>query len=192
LNKTIDDLTPKARRTRAAIIDAARSIIGAKGLEGMTIMDVCETADVGRTSFYNYFNDAESLSATVAHLVALEVREKFNKLHEEIPRGLERLEKCLTMILRIGADDPATALLLTSIANNDPSISSLLRNEICKELEGAVATEQPVGHAFAVNDIADFLTISTLATCRELALGKTPKKQVSILVDIMMCACRST
>jgi len=48
-------------RRRQEIIDAARQIIAEKGLAGLTVQDVTETADMAVGSFYTYFPSKEAL-----------------------------------------------------------------------------------------------------------------------------------
>jgi len=48
-------------RRRRKIINAARRIIAEKGLAGLTVQDVTETADMAVGSFYTYFPSKEAL-----------------------------------------------------------------------------------------------------------------------------------
>lgn len=190
--KPRSDLTPKAKRTLSALLDAARAVIGRKGVSGVTVMEVCELAGVGRTSFYNYFDDVGVLIETVAFETAEAVKTRFDMLHEDRPRGLDRLERCLTMILSIAADDRETALLLTSLAQNTGAIRDLLNREIMEELGGA----RRDGSISLTGDrhkaLSQFLTISTLAISREIALEHMSSSQIAAQVSILMNACRMT
>lgn len=60
------ELTPKAKHIHAALFCAARQMLGQKGKQGVTVMNVCEHAGVGRTSFYNYFQDVDDLITSIA------------------------------------------------------------------------------------------------------------------------------
>ena len=114
------DLTPKARRTRSALLSAARAEIGRSGVPGVTVMAVCARAEVGRTSFYNYFEDVEALVSAVAIEVAEEIKERFDRLHQDMPRGRARLEACLGMILETAVSDSETTRLLVSLSGVIP------------------------------------------------------------------------
>jgi len=52
-------------RRRQEIIAAARQIIAEKGVTGLTIQDVTETADMAVGSFYTYFDSKEALLEAV-------------------------------------------------------------------------------------------------------------------------------
>ena len=85
LKAELDNLTPKARRTRAALIKAAKSLIGREGTAGVNVMTACAEANVGRTSFYNYFEDIDVLIAAVAFEAAADIKARFDESGIEIP-----------------------------------------------------------------------------------------------------------
>ena len=65
----------KVGRTRAKLLDAARSVFSRKGLDLTTIDDITEQADVGRGTFYYHFSAKEDLISELIgdmldHLVA--------------------------------------------------------------------------------------------------------------------------
>lgn len=161
------DLTPKARRTRELLLDAGRKLTGQRGATGINVMAVCAEAEVGRTSFYNYFDDVEGLVATVATEAAREIKVRFDGLHAGQPRGRERLKSCLKMILTLAVEDPDRVLLLTSLAQSSPEVSGLLTSEIHAELS---ATDDP--QIEDVTGLSDFLAITILALARQFAEGK--------------------
>lgn len=177
-------LTQKARRTRVSLIAAGRKLIGQDGASGVTVMSVCALADVGRTSFYNYFEDVDALIRTVAVEAATEIKDRFDSLHADRSRGLARLRDCLEMILTLARDEPDMVLLLTALAATTSEIPALLEAEISAEL--AACDSIPPQE---VPSLAGFLTITILALARHLAEGRMEGGQVSRSVDYMMRAC---
>ena len=174
------DLTPKARRTRASLLEAGRRLTGRNGVAGVTVLAVCAEADVGRTSFYNYFEDVEGLVAAVAFEAAAEIKAKFDLLHSDQPRGRERLKACLKMILKLAVDDPDAVLLLTSLTRSTPGVGDLIVSEIRAEL--SAVPDPPNGDAAA---LSDFLAITTLAFAREFAEGKLAADTVDVHLDYL-------
>lgn len=55
IRQPADGLGPRARRTVAAIIEAAREVFLAKGYTGTTIDEIARVAKVSRASVYTYF-----------------------------------------------------------------------------------------------------------------------------------------
>src|SRR5664279_3490773 len=47
------------QRTRRQLLDAGRSLIAAKGVAGLRIQEITESADVALGSFYNYFESKD-------------------------------------------------------------------------------------------------------------------------------------
>lgn len=181
--KPVDNLTAKARRTRQNIVLAARDVLGRRGVAGVNVMEVCAAAKVGRTSFYNYFDDIDAVIAAIATDAAITMKEQFDGLHTGEPRGLFRLEKCLHMLLVTAKKDPSLVLLLTSLAVNEGSIRDLLSEEIRQELKGA---------GLDTGDEADlkaeFLTSVVLTLSRDIALGRATTASIPAYVTMMMAS----
>lgn len=175
-----EPLTPKARRTRAALLEATRKIVGEEGVAAVSVQEICARAGVGRTSYYNYFDDAPAAIAEVAHQAGQEIRAAFEDLHGAQPRGLDRLTTCLAMILTIARNDPPRALLLTALAQSDDTLPDLLTSEITEELTGA--GQSP-------GQIAPFMATATLALTRRIAEGKLAA-DIPALTSLLMAACR--
>jgi AcrR family transcriptional regulator len=53
-------------RTRAALIEAAREVFAERGVEGATIQQITDAADVAKGSFYNHFGSREEIHRAVA------------------------------------------------------------------------------------------------------------------------------
>jgi TetR/AcrR family transcriptional regulator, transcriptional repressor for nem operon len=54
-------LTPKGKRTRARIVDAAAQLIHERGVAGTTLEDIRAAAQVSGSQLYHYFADKEAL-----------------------------------------------------------------------------------------------------------------------------------
>ena len=178
--KPLDTLTPKARRTRQTLIDAARVVIGQDGLAGLNVMRVCQMAGVGRTSFYDYFDSADGLTEAVAAESVQTFKARFDAAHLDLPRGLLRLRSCLRFVLQLTVDDPETALLLTSLATGNGSVRSVIRAEIAEELNGAKLCSPA---------LEQYLSTTLLAQTRELARGRSKAAHLNEIVQMMMAAC---
>ena len=182
--KQTDSLTPKAQKTRARLIAAARDIIGRDGVGGLNVMALCDAAHVGRTSFYNYFDDVSELVGEVALEAARTLKIQFDTLHDGSDRGLPRLKACLEMVLLFGVENPETALLLTSLSETNSEIRKMLQKEITEELNGA-----GFGADTGAGQISDYLTVALLALVREIALNGARGDHAQHFVEMMMAGC---
>lgn len=60
----------RRERSRAALISAAREVMGQKGVDATTIADITEAADLGFGTFYNHFKTKDEIvEAAMAELV---------------------------------------------------------------------------------------------------------------------------
>lgn len=61
--------------TRAKIIDAGRQVFGERGFDVATIQDITDAADVGRGSFYNFFDTKEDLLEAIVVELTDDIRD---------------------------------------------------------------------------------------------------------------------
>lgn len=64
----------RVARTRVALHEALVGLILEKGWDDVTILDVCERADVGRSTFYTHFADREDLLLAGFEHLKIELR----------------------------------------------------------------------------------------------------------------------
>ena len=98
-------------RTRGRLVDAARHLILEKGVDGVTIADITEAADIGFGTFYGYYDTKEALLAEV-------VEETIAEIVERVTAGLDHV------------DDPAVAASgivrrLLALNDTDPALTTL-------------------------------------------------------------------
>ncbi|MES2246478.1 MAG: TetR/AcrR family transcriptional regulator [Pseudomonadota bacterium] len=69
----------RQQRTREALVRAARAVMSEKGVEGATMLEIAERADMGAGTVYNYFKSKEDLAIAVLeemmHGLALRIEE---------------------------------------------------------------------------------------------------------------------
>jgi AcrR family transcriptional regulator len=65
----------RVRRTRAALREAIKDLIVERGWDGFSVQDLCERADVGRSTFYLHFADKEEVLDDGFADVGVELRE---------------------------------------------------------------------------------------------------------------------
>lgn len=177
-------LTPKARRTRSALLAAARTEIAQSGVRAASVMAVCDRAAIGRTSFYNYFTGMDDLVSAVAREAATEIKARFDQSHQHLPRGHKRLAACLRMIFATATQDTDTIQLIEALSHDDPSIMALLENEIAAEL-AAVCHVGPAQTA----RLARHLAVTSLALARQLADGRLPPQESEHHINLMLRTC---
>lgn len=80
--KTEGRVARRQRRNRRALVDAARRVMSQKGIDGSTMLEIAERADVGAGTVYNYFKSKEELAIAVLeelmHELALKIEHVTN------------------------------------------------------------------------------------------------------------------
>lgn len=80
-------LSSRARRTRAAIVDAALAVFNERGYHNTRITDITDEAEVAVGSFYTYFDTKEAVFEVVLASVEAEVLDSPQR-----PRGMPPVE----------------------------------------------------------------------------------------------------
>lgn len=63
----------RVRRTRTTLIHALQDLILEKGYDAVTVQDILDRADVGRSTFYAHFRDKDDLLANGVELLHTEI-----------------------------------------------------------------------------------------------------------------------
>ena len=66
-------------------MDATRRVIGRKGVESTSIIDITEEADLGFGTFYNYFDSKEAILAASTAEATEELGKALDRLNEPAP-----------------------------------------------------------------------------------------------------------
>lgn len=67
----------RIRRTRRALLDAFTNLVLDKGYERITVQDILDRADIGRSTFYAHFRDKEALLRACFDGMRDELRKEF-------------------------------------------------------------------------------------------------------------------
>jgi AcrR family transcriptional regulator len=111
----------KKLETHRALSTAARELALARGLDGLTVEDIADAADVSVRTFFNYFSCKEEALVGVEPAVLAELGAEL----QERPAGESPLE-ALKAVLASGVDDVAEAMrrwsLRTELVRRHPSL----------------------------------------------------------------------
>ena len=112
----IDRATRRRLQTHAKLVAAARELIARKGLEGITIQQITETADVGFGSFYNHFPSKEALFDAVMEETVENWGQALDSLQERSEDSAEILAASIRYSLQRVADEPTWGWFIYHIA----------------------------------------------------------------------------
>jgi AcrR family transcriptional regulator len=98
--------------TRRALFAAAHDLFGRFGYVETRLSDISDHANIGRTTFYDYFTDKEDL---LASMVEESLPEVFDGMINEIPRSLssrDQLSALVVAMVEFVVSDPVFGLVL--------------------------------------------------------------------------------
>lgn len=96
-------------RTRAALLDAAKTILSARPAEAISVEDITEAAKVAKGSFYNHFADKNAITEEVFTLVSKQaVADQKNYLDGEWTPA-EKIARGSFAIIRFALEHPESA-----------------------------------------------------------------------------------
>ena len=108
------DLAPMPRgvrrraRTRAALVEAARTVFAERGVEAPTIQEITDAADVAKGSFYNHFESREDLQRAVVEAALEELGSALDRDVAKRERDPARvIAASLLSTIRTAVADPA-------------------------------------------------------------------------------------
>lgn len=114
----------RVRRTRRALQDALISMILEKGYDAVTIEDVTQRADLGRTTFYLHFKDKEELLLQAIDTICDDFIEKHQSLMALVDRPQNAVQR-----LRLNLDERILYHIFAHARDNADLYKVMLRGE---------------------------------------------------------------
>ncbi len=136
---TQPDLSPRAARTRAALIFAGFELLAEKPIDAIPIDEVVAKAGVAKGSFFNHFADKQAFAEAIATEVRLELEEQITRANAQISDPIA----CIAGGMRVGAEfamsnPKRTAVLLRSHGSSTSRTHPLNRG-VLGDFEAACA-----------------------------------------------------
>jgi len=127
----------RRRRTREALVAAAREVFAGRGVDATTIQDITEAADVAKGSFYNHFDTKDDVLRAVVAETLGELGRALDQLSEPLRGDPARvISVCLRHTLRAAADDPTFGWFLLrasdALAVVEATIGAFGRRDIAR------------------------------------------------------------
>jgi AcrR family transcriptional regulator len=136
---------PGSPDTRAAILDAARTLFASGGLSGTSVRAVAAKAGVDPALVHHYFGTKDDLFVAALRL-PFDFREVIGPVVADGPPD-EAAERLLPVFLSVW-DDPELQVPLLALARSltDPSSKELMRDGFLKVVIG------PIGQSLGIDD----------------------------------------
>ena len=102
----------RQRRNREALIQAARQIMSEKGVDGATMLEIAEAADVGAGTVYNYFKSKDELAIAVLEEMMHDLAQRIEKVTDTFDDPAQVYAYGIRMVLETATQDVRWAQLL--------------------------------------------------------------------------------
>lgn len=180
----------RVQRTKKALITTFSDLLETKSFENITIQDLCEKANVRRSTFYRHFNDKYDL---LNHIVGTLI-EYFRTLHlpEIDPKDPRQFfNKFMKDILFFISDNKTMVKSVISI-NIYSEVYQILYNQIYAVVKQQIEFDKQIGQFYIDEFIyGEFLTGGILSVILNwIQYGQQSIDEVSSDIVIMICGAR--
>lgn len=180
----------RVQRTKKALITTFSDLLETKSFENITIQDLCEKANVRRSTFYRHFNDKYDL---LNHIVGTLI-EYFRTLHlpEIDPKDPRQFfNKFMKDILFFISDNKAMVKSVISI-NIYSEVYQILYNQIYAVVKRQIEFDKQIGQFYIDEFIyGEFLAGGILSVILNwIQYGQQSIDDVSSDIVTMICGAR--
>jgi len=106
------DVSPRAARTRAALIAAGFELLAAKPIDAIAIDEVVARAGVSKGSFFNHFADKHAFAAAIAAEVRLELEDRVRLANHDVTHPVERIANGMRVSAQFAIHNPMRSAVL--------------------------------------------------------------------------------
>ncbi|WP_020124627.1 TetR/AcrR family transcriptional regulator [Streptomyces canus] len=123
----------KQQRARQRIVDAAWALFAERGFVAVSVADIAERAEVGRTTFFRYFGDKQEVlfADEEVLLAAIRAAPREQETATEVPDAIWQLWKIAESIGGLMFGDPALWALRSRLLADNPE----LRDRAARKLD---------------------------------------------------------
>jgi AcrR family transcriptional regulator len=132
-------------RTRAALLEAGRSLLAHREVEGVSIDEIVAAADVAKGSFYNHFADKDVFAREIGAAVRRQAEAAIARENAGIEDPALRLAQALCVFVRFAIEHRESAQVLWRLNSGatmaDAPINRGLRDEVILAAKSAALAD---------------------------------------------------
>jgi AcrR family transcriptional regulator len=129
-------------RTRSALMGAGQRLFAEKNIDGVTIDEIVEAADVAKGSFYNHFDGKESLADAIVELVQADCEREVLAVNGEVKDPAERVARAMGAMIRYARVHPDRYLSMVNLTKRTADIDAPINAGARHDIESGLATGQ--------------------------------------------------
>jgi AcrR family transcriptional regulator len=159
-------------RVRQRILEAAEELSESRGIDGVTIEDITEAADVARRTFYHYFESKHDVVVPIARARTRELNRRIDRAVEGVGDPAEVVSIALRHTLRSMPEDPLCAWFIFRSGLPQQRLLEVIGESGRRDVSRGMETGRfAVANEAAVSSILSGAVIGALSGRLEGALG---------------------
>ncbi|MBP0588310.1 TetR/AcrR family transcriptional regulator [Paraburkholderia sp. LEh10] len=135
-------LARRRAETRVRLLDAAFGLVAEKGMDGVTINEITDAADVGFGSFYNHFDSKEGIFAALVDWLFEEFANTLDQLASGLADPAEVIAVCVRHTLLRACREPVWGQLLIREGLSARALSRGLGQRLLRDAERGMAEKR--------------------------------------------------
>ena len=135
-------LIRRRQETRVRLLDAAFGLVAEKGIDGVTISQITDAADVGFGSFYNHFDSKEGIFAALVDWLFEEFANTLDRLASGLADPAEVIAVSVRHTLLRARREPVWGQLLIREGLSARALSRGLGQRLLRDTERGIAEKR--------------------------------------------------
>ena len=133
------DLSPRAARTRAALVSAGFDLLAEKPIDAIPIDEVVVKAGVAKGSFFNHFADKQAFAEAIATEVRLELEDQIARANADVADPVERIAGGMRVGAAFALGNPKRTVVLLRSHGSSTARTHPLNKGVLGDFESACA-----------------------------------------------------
>ena len=175
----------KRQKTRDRLLEAAKRVMAGKGVEGTTIAEIAEAADVAPGTFYNYFETREDILDAVAASLVEEFRRVMGAILRTVDDPAERISIAIRLFLGRVRDDTLWGWFMARYAPSLPILRDETR-EIIRERIVADGLRRRRFRLPSTRAIGDLIAGTSVTALRSILEGRVSVEIASEVAELVL------
>lgn len=138
-HSTSPNPSPRAARTRAALIAAGFELLVERPIDAIPIDDVVAQAGVAKGSFFNHFTDKQDFANAIATEVRLEVEALIAKVNDGVANPVQRIAGGMRVAAEFAMAQPKRSAVLLRSQGSSTARAHPLNRGVVGDFEAACA-----------------------------------------------------
>ena len=125
-------------RTRAALLNAGRTLLAARDVEGVTVDEIVAAADVAKGSFYNHFVDKDVFAREIASAVRRQAEQAVDEVNAGVADPATHLARALCVFMRFAIEHRESAQVLWRLNSGATMVDAPINRNMRDHLQDGI------------------------------------------------------